>query len=226
MAEAANVLYGSASFKDKDGNKVTVRGWTEGDVQKVTEIKTRLATAENAIKVINSGQTKIALSDYYTSDEHADEMEVGVYYKVPFNAAGQYLKWDMTTGKPAEEQEPDVEDKKVAYVQVVMKNSEGTIQKLTKQDFISDHSDYARVSGNNTFTGDNIFEKDVVQNATQDVDTLNDKALTSAKFVRDLVSKRVTEAGHLTAKYYETAPLDDALVVNELAVYPAKDNLS
>lgn len=223
---AETVHYGSAAFKDQQGNTVTVRGWTEGDVNKVQDIKTRLAAAEQAIKVINSGQTKIALSDYYTDETHSEEMEVGVYYKVPFNANDQYLAWDMATGKPSETQAPEVLDKKVAYFWIVMKNSDGTIQKLTKQDFISDHADYARTSGNNTFTGDNTFEKDIVSNATQNVDSLNDKNLTTAKFVRDLINKKVNEAGHLTAKYYATAPEDGSLVVNELAVFPAKDNLS
>lgn len=219
---AETVLYGSGIFKDAEGNIVAIQGLTAADVSKIKEYHGKVDTLETALKAVNAGQKMIAYKDYYNEDTtYASEMAVGVYYMVPFNASNEFLEWDEKTGAPKADQE-GVTDHKVAYFWVVMKNSEGTVNKIGQQDVVGEIEGYATLAGTQTFTGDNTFNKDITVTAVQDAESLGENKLTTAKTVRAIVDKKVLDAGHLKGKFYSTGKPDDgSLVTNELAFYAA-----
>ena len=224
----AKILNGSAVYKDAQGNIIQQLGLSANDINKIKEYFAKTTTLEQAVKSINAGQRQIALKDYYTSDANKAEMAVGVYYMVPFNTADQWLEWDEATGKPKDPQtDTQVTDLVVSYFQIVYKNSSDEVQKLGKQEVKSSFANVAYIDANNTFTGDNTFEKDITVNATQDVDTLGNEKLTTAKWVRDKIAKDIAAANHVTAKYYDAGqPQDDVLVVGEIALFTAPDLLA
>lgn len=223
----AKILNGSAVYKDAQGNIIQQLGLSANDINKIKEYFAKTTTLEQVVKSINAGQRQIALKDYYTDETYKAEMAVGVYYMVPFNAGDQWLEWDETTGKPKNPQtNTAVTDIKLAYFQIVYKNSSDAVQKLGKQEVKSSFANVAYIDANNTFTGDNTFEKDITVSATQDVATLGDNKLTTAKWVRDKIATDIAAAHHVTAKYYENGqPQDDALVTGEIALFTATDLL-
>ena len=221
------ILNGSAVYKDAQGNIIQQLGLSANDINKIKEYFAKTTTLEQVVKSINAGQRQIALKDYYTNEDNKAEMAVGVYYMVPFNAGDQWLEWDETTGKPKSPQtNTAVTDIKLAYFQIVYKNSSDAVQKLGKQEVKSSFANVAYIDANNTFTGDNTFEKDITVSATQDIATLGDNKLTTAKWVRDKIAADIAAAHHITAKYYENGqPQDDALVAGEIALFTATDLL-
>lgn len=220
----AKIQHGSMIFKDSQGNIINVNGLSQNDIQKVKDGLTKITALEKAIASINSGQRMIALKDYYTDDTHKDEMAVGVYYSVPFNKQDQYLEIDPATMLVKNPQTNNaVTDLEVAYVRICVKASDGTVDKNGKIDIKVSFDNVAMEDKANTFTADNTFEKDITVNATQDVSTLGDNKLTTAKWVRDNIKKSVTDAAHLTAEYQATAPSDDTLTANKLVFFDAVD---
>lgn len=224
---AEKVMYGSAIFKDAQGHMVKLPGFTKNDIAKLQSYITK--TDENTAKIasINQGQRMLAYKDYYTDDTHKDEMAVGVFYVVPFNAKDEFLEFDPDTGKPKSPQPVgSTTDLTVAYTQLVYKNSADQINKLGRQDTQMSFADMAKLSATQTFTGDNTFEKDITMSATQNVDTLGGDKLATAKFVRELADKKINDAGHLTGTFSQTGePTEDQLVVNQIAFYKAVDML-
>lgn len=226
---AENIKYGSGIFKDATGNVIKIQGWTENDINKVKKQGTDIEALKVKVDSINHGQVGLALKDYYTTDAHKDEMEVGVFYKVPFNAKNEYLEWDMTTGLPKDPQTvPTVTDLKPKYFQVVIKNEAGVVQKLGREDIQTSFADVAFLTATQTFTGENTFEKDITYGGTdQDVDTLNDNKFATAKWVRAVADKKILEAGHLSGSFNATGePQDNALVANTITFYKAVDQLA
>lgn len=221
------VLYGSAIFKDGQGNTVKVLGLSENDKNKLKQALTDIENLKTEVDKSNRGQVTIALKDYYTNEDHKDEMAVGVYYRVPFNKSDEFLEFDPETGKPKSPQtNPAVTDLEVAYFQIVMKNSSDAVNKLAKQVLKLSFEGMATLAGTQTFTGDNTFEKDITVSAQQDVDALGADKLATAKFVRDLADKKINEAGHLKGTFSNTGePGDDTLVNNQIAFYAAVDQL-
>lgn len=224
---AEKVLYGSAIFKDGQGNTVKVLGLSENDKNKLKQALTDIDNLKLEVDKSNRGQVVVALKDYYTDETHKDEMAVGVYYRVPFNKQDQFLEFDPETGKPKNPQtNVGVTDLEVAYFQIVMKNSTDTVNKLAKQMLQLSFEGMATLAGTQTFTGDNTFEKDITVNATQNVDSLGDTKLATAKFVRDLADKKINDAGHLKGTFSNTGePQDDQIVNNQIAFYAAVDQL-
>lgn len=226
---AENIKYGSGIFKDAAGNVIKIQGWTENDINKVKQHGTDIETLKAQVNSINEGQRKIALKDFYTSEAHKAEMEVGVYYSVPFNANNEYLEWDMSTGKPKDPQSVvTVVDLVPKYFQIVMKNEGDVVQKLGRQDIQSSFADVAFLNATQTFTGENTFDRDITYAGTdQDVDTLNDNKFATAKWVRAVTAKKITEAGHLAGSYNATGePTEDTLVANTIVFYRAVDQLA
>lgn len=221
------ILYGSAIFKDGQGNTVKVLGLSEGDKNKLKQALTDIENLKIEVDKSNRGQVTVALNDYYTNEDHKDEMAVGVYYRVPFNAQDQFLEFDPETGKPKNPQtDANVTDLEVAYFQIVMKNSSDTVNKLAKQVLKLSFEGMATLAGTQTFTGDNTFEKDITVSATQNVNSLGDDKLATAKFVRDVADKKITEAGHLKGTFSSTGePSDDQIVNNQITFYAAVDQL-
>lgn len=221
------VLYGSAIFKDGQGNTVKVLGLSENDKNKLKQALADIENLKTEVDRSNRGQVVVALKDYYTTEAHKDEMAVGVYYRVPFNKQDQFLEFDPETGKPKNPQtDGGVTDLEVAYFQIVMKNSTDVVNKLAKQVLQLSFEGMATLAGTQTFTGDNTFEKDITVSATQNVDSLGDTKLATAKFVRDLADKKINEAGHLKGTFSNTGePLDDQIVNNQIAFYAAVDQL-
>lgn len=221
------VLYGSAIFKDGQGNTVKVLGLSENDKNKLKQALTDIENLKTEVDKSNRGQVTIALKDYYTNEDHKDEMAVGVYYRVPFNKQDQFLEFDPETGKPKNPQtNGTVTDLEVAYFQIVMKNSSDAVNKLAKQVLKLSFDGMATLVGTQTFTGDNTFEKDITVSAQQNVDSLGDDKLATAKFVRDLADKKINEAGHLKGTFSNTGePQDDQIVNNQITFYAAADQL-
>lgn len=217
-------LFGSGIFKDNQGNIVAIQGLSQNDVTKIKTGLSDIETLKNQVKSINAGQKQIALKDYYTNEDHKSEMAVGVYYMVPFNEQGQYLQWDEATGKPKVDQgDSGVSDTKLHHFQVVYKNSDDVVNKLGQQDVQASFQNVAMTNVANRFTEENVFAKDITIEVTQDVSSLADNKATTAKFVRELVTQKVTESGHLVGKWSDTTPEEGTLNVNELVFYAAKD---
>lgn len=224
---AEKVIHGAAIFKDAQGNTVKVQGLGPNDVNTLKQMKTDIEANKAAIAAMDQGQRKIALNDYYTDETHKDEMAVGVYYMVPFNASNEYLEWDMKTGKPKDPQTSGtVTDLKIKYFQIVFKNSDDVVNKLGRQDVQTSFDDVAFLTATQSFSGDNTFTKDVTMSAEQNVDSLGDDKLATAKFVRAVADKKINDAGHLKGSFSNTGePGDDAILANQIVFYSAVDQL-
>lgn len=225
MADTAKIA--NFILKDGQGNIQHIRSFTENDVTKIKQALTDIETLKQNFASSNAGQRQLAYKDFYTDDTHIAEMTAGVYYIVPFNAGGKFLEFDPSTGKPKDPQPvAETTDLVVSYYEVVYKSAEGTKAKLGRMNanlslanVLYDNKD-ATVSSHFTFT------QDVDGPAAQNVDSLGDSKFATAKFVRDLTTKKITEAAHLTGKFYDTGKPDEgALVTNELAFYVATDLL-
>lgn len=225
MADTAKIA--NFILKDGQGNIQHIRSFTENDVTKVKQAITDIAQLKQDMATINAGQATRAYKDYYSSDEHNAEMDAGVLYLVPFNTQGQFLEYDPETDQPKNPQPvAEVTDLVPAYYECVYKGAGGT---KTKRGRINANLDLTGVLYNNkdaTVSAHFTFSQDVDGPAVQDVDSLGDTKLATAKFVRDLTAKKINEASHLTGKYYATGkPEEAALVTNELAFYVATDLL-
>ena len=225
MADTAKIA--NFILKDGQGNIQHIRSFTENDVTKIKQALTDINDLKQKFASSNAGQRQLAYKDFYTDDAHIAEMTPGTYYIVPFNAGGKFLEFDPSTGKPKDPQPvAETTDLVVSYYEVVYKSAEGTKAKLGRMNanlslanVLYDNKD-ATISSHFTFT------QDVDGPAAQNVDSLGDTKLATAKFVRDLTNKKITEAAHLTGKFYDTGkPEEGALVTNELAFYVATDLL-
>lgn len=229
---AENVTHGAAKFKDAQGNTVVVQGLSNNDVTKVKGYFTKsdtnaqeIESLKATVKSINQGQRMLAYKDYFTNEDHKDEMAVGVFYVVPFNTQGQFLEFDPKTGKPKDPQAVEgVTDLKVAYTELVYKNSDETVNKLGRQDTQMSFADMATLSTDQTFTGTKTFSKDVVMTATQDATSLEDNKLATAKFVREVADQKIAAAGHLMGKYSASDP-GDSIEANQIVFYPTPNLL-
>lgn len=218
---------GSLIVKDKQGNVVKVESLSANDKQKIKDYFGKTDALEQKIAAVNAGQQQLAYKDFYTNEDHKAEMASGVYYNVPFNANGEFLEFDPATGKPKSPQPvATVTDLKVSYYEIVYKSADGTIAKLGRRnaDASMEHVLYDNV--NETVTGEFTFEKDITMTASQDVDSLGDTKLASAKFVRDLLTKKIGEANHLTGNYVSTGePQENTLQTNDIVFFAAVDLL-
>ena len=218
---ATTQKFGAFTLKDAQGNVVTIQGLTANDVAKIKSYFAEVDTLKEQLKVVNSGQQRLAYKDYYGNTEALKaEMEVGVYYNVPFNAEGQFLEFDKATGKPKDPQPVGTTTNlKVDYYEIVYKDSADTVAKLGRRSANAsmEHVLYDNVDA--TITANYTFQNNVTCSVVQD-SSLNDQSLATAKFVRDTVAA----SAHVTAKYYDSEPVD--LVVNELALFPATDQLA
>lgn len=218
---------GSLIVKDKQGNVVKVESLSANDKQKIKDYFSKTDVLEQKIAAVNAGQQQLAYKDFYTNEDHKAEMTAGVYYNVPFNAKGEFLEFDPATGKPKSPQTVDtVVDLKVSYYEIVYKSADGTVAKLGRRnaDASMEHVLYDNV--NETVTGEFTFEKDITMTASQDVDSLGDTKLASAKFVRDLLTKKIAEAQHLTGNWKaDGEPQEGTLVTNDIVFFAAVDLL-
>lgn len=154
-------------------------------------------------------------------------MVAGTYYMVPFNAGGEFLEFDPVTGKPKSPQPvAETVDLVVSYYEIVYKPAEGNKAKLGRMNANISLANVLYDNKDATISAHFTFSQDVDGPAAQNVDSLGDTKLATAKFVRDLTAKKITEAAHLTGKFYDTGkPEEGSLVTNELAFYVATDLL-
>lgn len=225
MADTAKIA--NFILKDGQGNIQHIRSFTENDVIKIKQGLTDIEQLKEKVASLNAGQRQLAYKDFYTDDTHTADMTAGVYYIVPFNAGGEFLEFDPSTGKPKNPQPvAEVVDLTVSYYEVVYKSAEGTKAQLGRMNANLSLANVLYDNKDATISAHFTFSQDVDMTATQDVDSLGDTKLATAKFVRDTVNKKVTEAAHLTGKFYNTGKPDEgALVTNELAFYVATNLL-
>lgn len=225
MADTAKVA--NFILKDAQGNIQVVRSPTDNDIAKIKQALTDIETLKNNVASSNAGQRQLAYKDYYTVDTADSEMVAGTYYMVPFNVGGEFLEFDPVTGKPKDPQPvTETVDLVVSYYEIVYKPAEGNKAKLGRMNANVSLANVLYDNKDATISSHFTFSQNVDGPAVQDVDSLGDTKLATAKFVRDLTAKKVTEAGHLTGKFYNTGKPDEgALVTNELAFYVAADLL-
>ena len=225
MADAAKVA--NFILKDAQGNIQVVRSPTDNDIAKIRQGLTDIEQLKQKVASLNAGQRQLAYKDFYTDDTHIAEMDAGVYYIVPFNAGGKFLEFDPATGKPKNPQPvAETTDLVVSYYEVVYKSAEGTKAQLGRMNANLSLANVLYDNKDATISAHFTFSQDVDGPAAQNVDSLGDTKLATAKFVRDLTAKKITEANHLTGKFYDTGKPDEgALVTNELAFYVATDLL-
>lgn len=153
-----------------------VKTIADTNTSEITTIKERLDAIDNEIEASNKGQKTLAYKDYTQAGEQTD-MEIGVYYMVPFNAQDQFIKFDPSTGRPSATQADGVTDTKVKYCVVMYKGTEGAANNLGMQDQEMDFDLFATLAGNNTFTGNNTFNNAPTKIAqSTDTKTLTDLA--------------------------------------------------
>lgn len=219
---AVNIKYGSGVFRDAEGNVVYIQGLTQNDVQ---TIKTTIAKVNDLEKKsANQGIIQLAYKDYYTDDTYKTEMQVGVRYRVPFNASNEFIEFDPTTRQPKTDAGPS--DKTVAYEEWVMKDSTDAVLQLGRHSVYANEVHVVHDDTIENITGAYTFTQDVTMTATQDVSSLGDTKLATAKFVRDSITKNITEAGHLTGRYLATDIDEGQLVANQIVFVAAKDLLA
>ena len=225
MADAAKIA--NFILKDGQGNIQHIRSFTENDVTKIKQALTDIDDLKQKFASSNAGQRQLAYKDFYSADTNDGEMVAGVYYMVPFNAAGQFLEFDPVTGKPKNPQTvPETVDLVVSYYEIVYKPADGAKAKLGRMNANISLANVLYDNKDATVSAHFTFSQDVDGPAAQDVSSLGDTKLATAKFVRDTVNKKFTESGHLTGKFYEAGkPEEGALVTNELAFYVAADLL-
>lgn len=225
MADTAKVA--NFLLKDNQNNIHHLRSFTDNDVAKVKKGLTDIEELKEKVASLNAGQRQLAYKDYYSADTNDGEMVAGTYYMVPFNAGGEFLEFDPVTGKPKNPQPVDtVVDLVVSYYEIVYKPAEGAKAKLGRMNANISLANVLYDNKDATISAHFTFSQDVDGPAAQDVGSLGDTKLATAKFVRDTVNKKFTESGHLTGKFYDTGkPEEDSLVTNELAFYVATDLL-
>ena len=225
MADTAKIA--NFILKDGQGNIQHIRSFTENDVTKIKQALTDIQDLKQKFASSNAGQRQLAYKDFYSADTNDGEMVAGTYYMVPFNAANQFLEFDPATGKPKSPQTvPETTDLVVSYYEIVYKPADGAKAKLGRMNANISLANVLYDNRDATVSSHFTFSQDVDGPAVQDVTSLGDTKLATAKFVRDTVNKKFTESGHLTGKFYDTGKPDEgALVTNELAFYVATDLL-
>lgn len=225
MAETAKIA--NFLLKDDQDNIHHLRSLTDKDVGKLKQGLTDISELKQKVASLNAGQRQLAYKDFYSADTNDGEMVAGTYYMVPFNASGEFLEFDPVTGKPKNPQTvPETVDLVVSYYEIVYKPTEGAKAKLGRMNANISLANVLYDNKDATISAHFTFSQDVDGPAAQNVDSLGDTKLATAKFVRDLTTKKVTEAGHLTGKYYATGkPEEASLITNELAFYVATDLL-
>lgn len=225
MADTAKVA--NFILKDAQGNIQVIRSLTDNDTAKIKQALTDIQTLKQNVASANAGQRQLAYKDFYSADTNDGEMVAGTYYMVPFNAGGEFLEFDPATGKPKNPQPVDtVVDLVVSYYEIVYKPAEGNKAKLGRMNANVSLANVLYDNKDATISAHFTFSQDVDGPSVQDVASLGDTKLATAKFVRDTVNKKFTESGHLTGKFYDTGKPDEgALVTNELAFYVAADLL-
>ena len=225
MADTAKIA--NFILKDGQGNIQHIRSFTENDVTKIKQALTDIEQLKQQFASSNAGQRQLAYKDFYGVDTYDSEMVAGTYYMVPHNAAGQFLEFDPVTGKPKNPQTvPETTDLVVSHYEIVYKPTDGAKAKLGRMNANISLANVLYDNKDATVSSHFTFSQDVDMTATQDVASLGDTKLATAKFVRDTVNKKFTESGHLTGKFYDTGkPEEAALVTNELAFYVATDLL-
>ena len=225
MADTAKIA--NFILKDGQGNIQHIRSFTENDVTKIKQVISDVEQLKQQFASSNAGQRQLAYKDFYGVDTYDSEMVAGTYYMVPHNAAGQFLEFDPVTGKPKNPQTvPETTDLVVSHYEIVYKPADGTKAKLGRMNANISLANVLYDNKDATVSAHFTFSQDVDGPASQDVASLGDTKLATAKFVRDIVNKKFTESGHLTGKFYDTGkPEEAALVTNELAFYVATDLL-
>ena len=225
MADTAKVA--NFILKDAQGNIQVVRSPTDNDIAKIRQGLQDIEQLKQKLAASNAGQRQLAYKDFYSADTNDGEMVAGTYYMVPFNSAGQFLEFDPVTGKPKSPQTvPETVDLVVSYYEIVYKPAEGAKAKLGRMNANISLANVLYDNKDATISAHFTFSQDVDGPAAQDVSSLGDTKLATAKFVRDTVNKKFTESGHLTGKFYEAGkPEEGSLVTNELAFYVAADLL-
>ena len=225
MADTAQI----ANFLLKDGqnNIHHMRSLTDNDVSKIKQALADIETLKQNFASSNAGQRQLAYKDFYSVDTNDGEMVAGTYYMVPFNAGGEFLEFDPATGKPKTPQPVDtVVDLIVSYYEIVYKPTTGAKAKLGRMNANISLANVLYDNKDATISAHFTFSQDVDGPSVQDVDSLGDTKLATAKFVRDLTTKKVTEAGHLTSTFNAGGkPEESALVTNQLAFYVATNLL-
>lgn len=225
MADTAKIA--NFLLKDNQGNIQHIRSFTKNDVTKLKQALTDIETLKQNFASSNAGQRQLAYKDFYSVDTNDGEMVAGTYYMVPFNAGGEFLEFDPATGKPKTPQPVGtVVDLVVSYYEIVYKPADGAKAKLGRMNANISLANVLYDNKDATVSSHFTFSQDVDMTATQDVDGLADTKLATAKFVRDVATKKVTEAGHLTSAFHATGKPEEAtLVTNQLAFYVATDLL-
>lgn len=171
--------------KDPDGNIAYFRSLSENDINKIKQYFSDFDTLKADFEAFRQGATRLAFVDY-TQTANQSAMEDSIIYLVPFNEAGEFIAFDSSTYQPASSGNPT--DTTVAYVTRVIKLGDTVINLgnlYTQPDFDA----YARLAGDNTYTGSNTFNTvPTLGNNTQTVDTIGDDDLVSGKLIKEVDS--------------------------------------
>lgn len=146
---------GSLILKDNDGNVVHINSLSANDISKIQAVITESAANAQAVTQIQEsleqlqesvvdnlgGLSPLAYADYTQAESQAD-MIAGVYYRVPFNAADQFILFDEETGKASASQADGTTDTTVDHFKIVYKNSSGSVSELGAIDLVINLDDY------------------------------------------------------------------------------------
>lgn len=205
---------GSYIGKDQQGNVVIVRGWTDNDIAKVKKGLADIKTLQDEMKASNVGQRELAYVDYTVVDNQAN-MPAGVYFLVPFTKDNQYIEFDKKTGKPTNDA------LKVDHFSIMYKSTgdDATVSQVGTQDTHTTLEGVAFLGTNQTFTGENTFEKPVSIATPTAVNHA-----TTKKYVDDTIADKDSKVVHIVGnenvagvKNFASSPLVPTTELNSLA---------
>lgn len=146
---------GSLILKDAEGNVVHINSLSANDISKIQAVITESAANAQAVTQIQEsleelqtsivdnlgGLSPLAYADY-TQAGNQGGMIAGVYYRVPFNAADQFILFDEETGQASASQADGTTDTTVDHFKIVYKNSSGSVSELGTIDFVMNLDEY------------------------------------------------------------------------------------
>ena len=228
----------NASFSIKIGDKVyTFKGLTDNDIAKlkqaladITSLEEALSTIQNTLASANKAQATLAYKDLAQVDNQAD-MQAGVYYKVPYNKAGQFIAIDPETGKISETQGEGVSDTTIDHFDIYFKSDKGSVTLTGSEDFRSNFDDFATLSGANAFVQTPTITAEQVAESIQDNEV--PKAVTVKALAQSIAEAEAGEVlttiegkNFAAAVTSEFLPEEGSMADNTFYLVPATDLLA
>lgn len=205
------------------GQNYKLASMTDEAKQKIMQAVSDISALQSEIKAVNKGQITIAEVDPSVA-ENKDQFAAGVFYWAPTNSEDKFVEIDSTTGKPKEEQTTAGDNTEIVKYKIYIKGSDGTMNFVRDFNTLPDFTQYA------TLSGDNTFAKVPQVSASQDLSSAGDNELAKVGAAKTAIAAAKSEAinaaaeaveakGYLSVSYSATIP--DELEEGKMVAVPA-----